>query len=103
MLEAGTPAFGSCWGLQVLTVAGGGAVRPNPRGRELGVGRNIRLTDAGRVHAVYVDKPQAFSAPTVHLDEVETVAPGTTLLATHAFTQVQAFELRGARAVPWAM
>src|SRR5688572_18044893 len=25
--------FGSCWGLQVLAVAGGGAVRRNPRGR----------------------------------------------------------------------
>ncbi len=33
-------------GLQVLTVAGGGVVRRNPRGRELGIGRNICLTDA---------------------------------------------------------
>jgi GMP synthase (glutamine-hydrolysing) len=95
--------FGSCWGLQVLTVAGGGAVRRNPKGRELGVGRNIRLTEAGRTHAMYVDKPQAFSAPTVHLDEVETMAGGSTLLATNAFSEVQAFELRGQKAVAWAV
>lgn len=95
--------FGSCWGLQVLTIAGGGAVRRNPKGRELGVGRNIRLTDAGRTHAMYVDKPPAFSAPTVHLDEVETMAPRSTLLATNAFTEVQAFELRGPKAVAWAV
>lgn len=95
--------FGSCWGLQVLTVAGGGTVRRNPKGRELGVGRNIRLTEAGRTHAMYVDKPQAFSAPTVHYDEVETMAPGSTLLATNAFTEVQSFELRTGKAVAWAV
>src|SRR4029079_16645654 len=30
-LYCGTPVFGSCWGLQVLTVAAGGAVRQNPK------------------------------------------------------------------------
>lgn len=95
--------FGSCWGLQVLAVAAGGAVRRNPKGREIGIGRNIRLTEAGRHHAMYVDKPEAFSAPTVHLDEVETMPPGATLLATNGFTQVQAFELRGARAIAWGV
>ena len=35
-LKSGTPVFGSCWGLQVLTVAAGGAVRKNPKGREIG-------------------------------------------------------------------
>ena len=33
---------------------------------------------------MYVGKPEVFNAPTVHLDEVETVAPGTTVLATNA-------------------
>ncbi len=94
--------FGSCWGLQVLTVAGGGVVRRNPRGRELGIGRNICLTDAGRHHPMYAGKPHAFGAPTVHLDEVETMAEGSMLLASNSFATVQAFELRGPRAVAWA-
>ena len=76
VLKAGTPAFGSCWGLQVLTVAAGGVVRKNPKGREIGFGRRIKLTEPGRKHPMYVGKPEVFNAPTVHLDEVETIAPG---------------------------
>jgi GMP synthase (glutamine-hydrolysing) len=94
--------FGSCWGLQVLTVAAGGAVRRNPRGRELGIGRGIRLTAAGIDHAMYRGKPDLFSAPTVHRDEVETLAPGSTLLAGNAFSRVQAIELKVGRATAWA-
>ena len=45
-----TPVFGSCWGLQMITVAAGGSVRRNPKGREIGFGRRIRLTNDGRGH-----------------------------------------------------
>ena len=55
-MATGTPLFGSCWGLQVLTVAAGGSVRKNPKGREIGFGRGIRLTDAGRKHPMYAGK-----------------------------------------------
>ena len=47
-LATGTPLFGSCWGLQVITAAAGGVIRKNPNGREIGFGRSIRLTEAGR-------------------------------------------------------
>ena len=53
VLKSKTPLFGSCWGLQVITVAAGGMVRPNPKGRELGIGRRIALTPAGRDHPMY--------------------------------------------------
>src|SRR3954454_19318766 len=39
VLKSRTPLFGSCWGLQVVTVAAGGTVRTNPKGRELGIAR----------------------------------------------------------------
>ena len=45
---ASVPAWGSCWGLQLATVALGGTVRRNPRGRELGVARAITTTATGR-------------------------------------------------------
>ena len=83
-LGTGTPLFGSCWGLQVITAAAGGSVRKNPKGREIGFGRGIRLTEAGRKHPMYVGKLDVFNAPTVHLDEVEALPPGTTVLATNA-------------------
>src|SRR4051794_19729132 len=103
VLAAGTPLFGSCWGLQVITVAAGGSVRKNPKGREIGFGRGIRLTEAGRKHPMYVGKADVFNAPTVHLDEVETLAPGTTVLASNAMSEVQSIELRHGGATAWAV
>ena len=44
---SGTPAFGSCWGLQIGAVAAGGDVRRNPEGREIGFARRIVPTEAG--------------------------------------------------------
>jgi GMP synthase (glutamine-hydrolysing) len=102
-LSTGTPLFGSCWGLQVITAAAGGSVRKNPKGREIGFGRGIRLTEAGRKHPMYVGKVEVFNAPTVHLDEVESVAPGTTILATNAVSSVQAAEIRTDGSVAWAV
>lgn len=102
-LSTGTPTFGSCWGLQVITAAAGGSVRKNPKGREIGFGRGIRLTDAGRQHPMYAGKLDVFNAPTVHLDEVETLAPGTTVLATNAVSEVQAAEIRTNGSVAWAV
>jgi len=102
-LSTGTPVFGSCWGLQVITAAAGGSVRKNPKGREIGFGRGIRLTEAGRKHPMYVGKLDVFNAPTVHLDEVETLAPGTTVLATNAMSAVQAAEIRTNGSVAWAV
>jgi GMP synthase (glutamine-hydrolysing) len=97
------PLFGSCWGLQVITVAAGGAVRPNPKGREIGLGRRIAVTPAGRDHPMYAGKAATFDAVTVHLDEVETLAPGMTVLATNAHSDVQAAEIRHDGAVAWAV
>jgi GMP synthase (glutamine-hydrolysing) len=103
VLDANTPAFGSCWGLQLLTVAAGGVVRKNPKGREIGFGRRMTLTEAGRKHPMYVGKPQVFNAPTVHLDEVETVAPGTTVLATNEVSDVQSAEIKLNGATAWGV
>ena len=103
VLKANTPVFGSCWGLQVLTVAAGGVVRKNPKGREVGFGRSITLTEAGRKHPMYNGKHGVFNAPTVHLDEVETVAPGTTVLATNVVSDVQSAEIRCNGAVAWGV
>jgi GMP synthase (glutamine-hydrolysing) len=103
VLESGTPMFGSCWGLQVITTAAGGSVRRNPKGREIGFGRRIRLTGVGRGHPMYAGKDEVFNAVTIHLDEVETLAPGTHVLATNAMSDVQAAEIRVGDAVAWGV
>jgi GMP synthase (glutamine-hydrolysing) len=102
-LGTGTPVFGSCWGLQVITAAAGGSVRKNPRGREIGFGRGIRLTEAGRKHPMYVGKLDVFNAPTVHLDEVEALPAGSTVLATNAVSDVQSVEIRTNGSVAWGV
>jgi len=102
-LHSGTPLFGSCWGLQLLTTAAGGSVRRNPKGREIGFGRRIALTPAGRDHRMYDRKSPAFDALTVHLDEVETLAEGMQVLAANAVSQVQAAEIRCNGTVAWGV
>jgi len=102
-LAAGVPIFGSCWGLQVLTVAAGGVVRRNPRGREIGFGRRIHLTSAGSDHPMFRDKTKLFDAVTVHLDEVATLAPGMTVLATNHHSTVQAAEIRTNLGIAWGV
>lgn len=101
--ETGVPIFGSCWGLQLITVAAGGVVRLNPKGREVGFGRRIRMTQAGADHPMFADKPPVFEAMTVHLDEVETLPPGSELLATNDHSVVQAAEIRAGRSTCWAV
>jgi len=103
VIAIGTPIFGSCWGLQILNVAAGGTVRRNPKGRELGFGRRIRLTEAGRKHPMYAGKLDVFNAPTVHLDEVETLAPGATVLASNDVSDVQSLEIRCDGATAWGV
>src|SRR3954447_19739546 len=103
VMASRTPLFGSCWGLQVITVAAGGAVRASPKGREIGIGRRIAVTEAGRDHPLYAGKTPTFDVVTVHLDEVETLAPGTTVLASNAHSKVQAAEIRHDGAVAWGV
>ena len=103
VFETDTPFFGSCWGLQVATVAAGGTVRKNPDGREIGFARSIMLTDAGEEHDLYWDKGPVFDAITVHLDEIEETARGTTILATNACSAVQAAEIKTRSCTFWGV
>jgi GMP synthase (glutamine-hydrolysing) len=103
VFEAGVPSFGSCAGLQVATVAAGGAVRPSRRGREAGFARHITLTEAGHRHPLLAGRPASFDAPAFHSDEVETLPEGGTLLAFNTVTEVQAVEIRSGPGVFWGV
>lgn len=103
VFASGTPLFGSCWGLQVATVAAGGKVRRNPKGREIGIATPIQRTTAGKSHPMLAGKPDPYVAITVHLDEVEVPAPGSTVLAGNDWSTVQAAEIRHGNGVAWAV
>ncbi len=91
-LATGVPVLGSCWGLQVAVTAAGGEVVLNPDGRELGIARKIRRTEAGREHPLFDGKPDVFDAIAVHKDEVSRLPEGATVLATNGHSAVQAVE-----------
>jgi len=88
--RAGVPAWGSCWGVQLATVALGGTVRRNPRGRELGVARAISTTAAGRSHPLLATRPAVFDALCSHIDELEQLPPGAEVLAGNELCPIQA-------------
>ena len=90
----GLPVWGSCWGLQVATVALGGSVRRNPRGRELAIARAITITEAGRHHPLLASRPPVFDALCSHLDEIETLPPDAEILAANEISAVQAMAAR---------
>ncbi len=100
---AGTPAFGSCWGIQVGTAAAGGVVHRNPRGREIGFARDIALTAAGRGHPMLAGRPDAFTAPAIHLDAVAVLPDGATVLARNAMADVQAAEIAHGGGLFWGV
>lgn len=92
VFRADTPFFGSCWGLQVACAAAGGRVIKNPRGREIGVARNISLTEAGSVHPLLAGRPPVYEALCSHLDIVE-LPSGAVVLARNDMAPVQAAEI----------
>jgi GMP synthase (glutamine-hydrolysing) len=100
--EVGTPAFGTCWGIQMAAVAAGGEVRANPRGREMGMARKIRLTAEGLQHPMLEGKPPVYNGFISHLDEVTQLPPGGVLLACNDFTRVQAIEIKHKKGTFWA-
>lgn len=103
VFDSGAPFFGSCWGLQVATVAAGGDVQRSPNGREIGFARKIRLTEAGMSHRLHHGKPASFDAPAVHTDFVAAKPDGMTVTATNGFCEVQGAEIRHGNGVFWGV
>ena len=97
------PMFGSCWGLQLATVAAGGEVDLNPKGKEVAFGRKIALTDAGRVHPMHADRALIFDAPSIHSDIVSRLPQGAIVTARNAMSEVQAAEIRMGQGVFWGV
>lgn len=90
VFESHVPFFGSCWALQIATVAAGGQVASSPFGRELGYSRKLSLTPEGRGSLMFQGKPSVFDSPAIHLDEVTHLPTDSVVYAGNYFTAVQA-------------
>lgn len=102
LMQHGAASWGSCWGIQLASLVAGGEVAVNPRGREWGIARDIRLTDAAGASRMLAGKPAVFDAFIMHLDEVTRLPEGTPLLATNAHTHIQAAVIEDGAASFWS-
>jgi len=100
--EVGVPSFGSCWGIQMAAVSAAGEVQPNPKGREMGMGRKIQQAPEARTHPMFEGKPHVFEGFVSHDDMVTRIPTGGTLLAGNSFASVQALEVKHKDGVFWA-
>jgi GMP synthase (glutamine-hydrolysing) len=99
----GIPMFGSCWGLQLATVAAGGEVGLNPAGREVAFARKIALTPAGHKHPMHVTRDAVFDAPAIHSDIVTRLPENSIVTARNAISEIQAAEIRFDRGLFWGV
>ncbi|RLD83163.1 MAG: type 1 glutamine amidotransferase [Bacteroidetes bacterium] len=100
--EVGVPQFGSCWAAQIAVYAAGGEVKPNPKGREIGLARKIYLTPEGQKHPMYEGKPSVFDGFISHDDEITKLPEGGEWLASNEFTKVQSVSVKHKKGVFWA-
>ena len=103
LMNTGAVSYGSCWGIQMAALVGGGEVAVNPRGREWGIARDIELNDAARTSPMLDGKPAKFDAFIMHLDEVTRLPQGTASLGGNAHTSIQAAVLENDGATFWGL
>lgn len=100
--EFALPQFGSCWAAQMAVYAAGGEVKPNPKGREMGVARKVFITSEGKQHPMYKGKTHVFDGFISHDDMITKLPEGGISLSSNDFTPIQAVEVKYEKGVFWA-
>lgn len=103
LFELGKPILGSCNGLQLANVVLGGQCGPAPKGKEIGVARNIRITPEALNHPIHQGRNQQFSALCVHRDHITKLAPGAVITASNDHPPVQAMIYEQGNICFWGM
>lgn len=101
--EAGLPMLGSCWGLQIAAMAGGGMVARHAGRGELGIARKIVPNAEGAAHPLLAGRAGAFDAPCIHHDDVVRLPEGSVLLAGNGHCPVQAAAIPLGRSMMWGV
>lgn len=100
---AGLPTLGSCNGMQMAASVLGGSAAASPNGREDGMAKDIRLTEAGRIHPMMAGRTDGYAVPCTHRDEVARLPDGAVRLAGNGHSSVQAFAIDRDGADFWGM
>ena len=103
IFDQGVPSFGSCWALQIGTIVAGGKVDKNPKGREMGFGRKIQLTEHGRKHQMYEGKNSVFDSFASHEDEIVQEPKDSKVLSSNSMSRVQSMEINYGKGTMWSV
>jgi GMP synthase-like glutamine amidotransferase len=90
-LRAGVPTLGVCLGAQLVAVAAGGSVRPNPGGPEIGWAP-VHLSPPCQEDALFADLPPTLTVLHWHGETLDVPAGGQ-LLMSNAACPHQAFRI----------
>ncbi|MEM8577184.1 MAG: type 1 glutamine amidotransferase [Pseudomonadota bacterium] len=98
-LDAQVPIWGSCNGLNLAACVLGGTVGACAAGMEVGLARDLALTEAGAAHPMMAGRADGFAVPCIHRDGVMDLPAGAEVLAGNAHHPVQAmvYERGGVR------
>jgi len=103
VLTVQKPILGSCNGMQLACVVLGGRIHKSPNGMELGIARDIQLTEHGSQHALHEGRRKIFSCLCIHRDEVAELPSGAELTATNQHSEVQAMVYEQSGQSIWGM
>ena len=95
--------FGACWGLQVTVMAAGGKCRVSPKGPHIGIAHDVELTEEGKKHKLYSNKPAKFTTPAFNYDEVEIPPKNSILLASDKINKFQALHFYVGKSEIWGL
>ena len=95
--------FAACWGLQITVTAAGGKCRVSPNGSHIGIAHDIELTEAGKKHKIYLNKPKKFTTPAFNYDEVEVPPKDSILLASDKINKFMALQFHVNKAEIWGI
>lgn len=79
-VAADVPVLGICFGHQLLAQALGGHVARNPQGREIGTVK-LEATEHAGADPLFEGLPPSFAVNASHVDTVERLPPGATVLS----------------------
>jgi GMP synthase (glutamine-hydrolysing) len=94
-VAADVPVLGICFGHQLLAQALGGNVVQNPQGREIGT-VELKATEHAEADPLFEGLPAAFEVNASHVDTVERLPPGSTVLSCTSLERHAAFRVRRA-------
>ena len=95
--------FAACWGLQITVTAAGGKCRVSPNGPHIGIAQDIKLTDEGKKHDLFLLKQQKFTTPAFNHDEVEDPPNNSILLASDKINKFMALQFNVGKSEIWGL